>query len=139
MRAKLSGGEEREATRSLKLKKLDGRVAVCRLDPSSGIPDWATRAAFFSTTRTPDELCVVCPEENVPVAVRSEGGWRILALEGPFEFSEVGILASVAEPLAEAGVSIFALSTYDTDYVLVKEEGMNLATSALVERGHQVV
>ena len=139
MRAELAGGEERGAARSLKLKKLDGRVAVCRLDPSFGIPGWATGAAFFSATRTPDELSVVCPEESVPAGVRSEAGWRVLMLEGPFEFSEVGVLASVATPLAEAGVSILALSTYDTDYVLVKEEGMDLAASALGERGHQVV
>ena len=139
MKAELSGGEERERQRSLKLKKLDGRMAVCRLDPSSGVPGWATGAAFFSITRTADELSVVCPEGDVPDGVRREGGWRILALEGPFEFSEVGVLASVLEPLAEAGVGIFALSTYDTDYVLVGEEGLDGAVSALVERGHEVV
>ena len=140
MRAGLSGEDERGAARSsLKLKKLDGRVAVCRLAPSSGIPGWASGAEFFSATRTGDELSVVCPQENVPAGVRSEGGWCVLMLEGPFEFSEVGVLASVAEPLAGAGVSILALSTYDTDYVLVKEEDVDLAASALVERGHQVV
>jgi ribosomal protein S18 acetylase RimI-like enzyme len=137
MKAELSSGER--PARSLKLKKLDGRMAVCRLDPSSGVPAWATGAAFFSITRTPHELSVVCSEGDVPDRMRSEGGWRVLALEGPFEFSEVGVLASVAAPLAEAGVSIFALSTYDTDYVLVKEEGVDHAVSALVERGHEVV
>jgi hypothetical protein len=90
-------------------------------------------------TRTSDELSVVCPEKNVPGGVRSEGEWRVLVLEGSFEFSAVGVLASVAAPLAEAGVSIFALSTYDTDYVLVKEEGLDRAVSALRQRGHEVV
>ncbi len=123
----------------LTLKKLDGRMAVCRLDPSSEVPGWATEAALFSVMRTPDELSVVCPERNVPLGVKSEAGWRVLALEGPFEFSAVGVLASVASPLAEAGVSIFALSTYDTDYVLVKEEGVDRAVSVLRERGHEVL
>ena len=137
MKADLHRGEQMGS--SLTLKRLDGRMAVCRLDPSAQVPGWATQAALFSVTRVPDELSVVCPEENVPVGVRSEAGWRVLALEGPFEFSAVGVLASVAAPLAEAGVSIFALSTYDTDYVLVKEEGIDRAVSALRERGHEVL
>lgn len=139
MKAELPGGEKPGEARSLKLKKLDVRMAVCRLEPSSGVPGWATGAEFFSVMRTTDELSVVCPEEDVHDGVRSEVGWIVLALEGPFEFSEVGVLASVAAPLAEAGVSIFALSTYDTDYVLVKEEVVERAISALVERGHEVV
>lgn len=138
MKADLPRGEK-PGSSSLTLRRLDGRMAVCRLDPYSEVPGWATGAALFSVTRTPDELSVVCPEENVPAGVRSEAGWRVLALEGPFEFSAVGVLASVASPLAEAGVSIFALSTYDTDYVLVKEEGIDIATSALRERGLEVL
>lgn len=137
MKADLSRGEGPSSP--LTLKKLDGRMAVCRLDPSSEVPGWATEAALFSVMRTPDELSVVCPEGNVPVGVKSEAGWRVLALEGPFEFSAVGVLASVASPLAEARVSIFALSTYDTDYVLVKEEGVDRAVSVLRERGHEVL
>ncbi|QIN80654.1 ACT domain-containing protein [Rubrobacter marinus] len=139
MRAELSRTGEREQARSLELKKLDGRVAVCRLDPASGVPGWATGSGLFSVTRTPDELSVVCPEENVPAGVKHEGGWRVLRLEGPFPFSAVGVLASVAAPLAEAGVSIFALSTYDTDYVLVREEVLDHAASVLRERGHEVL
>lgn len=122
----------------LRLDLLDGRMSVCRLDPSSEVPPWATQATLFSVTRTRDELSVVCPEENVPVGVKHEGGWRVLRLEGPFEFSAVGVLASVATPLTGAGVSIFALSTYDTDYVLVKEEGLEHAVSALRRTGHEV-
>ena len=122
----------------LRLDLLDGRMAVCRLAPSSEVPPWATGAALFSVTRTPDELSVVCPEENVPVGAKHEEGWRVLRLKGPFEFSVVGVLASVAAPLAGAGVSIFALSTYDTDYVLVKEEVLESAVSALRRSGHEV-
>ena len=138
MRAELSGGEEPVPQRRFKLKLLDGRMSVCRLEPTSGIPGWATRSTLFSVTRTADELSVVCPQGDVPPGVRSEGGWRVFALEGPFEFSAVGVLESVATPLAGAGVGIFVLSTYDTDYVLVKEEGVDLAASALRARGHEV-
>ncbi len=103
------------------------------------VPDWAISGGFFCVTRTDDELSVVCPEEVVPEDVRSEGGWRALKLEGPFEFSEVGVLDSVAAPLAEAGVGIFAVSTFDTDYVLVKKEYLQSAVAALRGRGHEVL
>ena len=113
-------------------------MSVCRLDATSAIPDWATEGGFFYVTRTSDELSVVCQEEVVPDNARSEGGWCALKLEGPFEFSEVGVLTSVAAPLAEAGVGIFAVSTFDTDYVLVKEEQLSPAVAALRGRGHEV-
>ena len=96
-------------------------------------------SGFLSITRTEDELSVVCPEEAVPEDEHSEGGWRVLRLEGPFEFSEVGVLASVVGPLAEADVSVFAVSTYDTDYVLVKAKQLEAAVSALRARGHEIL
>jgi uncharacterized protein len=102
------------------------------------IPAWATEASIFSVTRTQDELSVVCPEEVVPEGVSGERGWRALKLEGPFELSTVGILASVAVPLAEAGASVFAVSTFDTDYVLVRGEQLDLAVDTLREHGHRV-
>ncbi len=122
----------------LHLSLLDGHVSVCRLDPTSEIPDWAITGGFFSITRTDDELSIVCAEGSVPEDIRHEGGWRVLKLKGPFEFSEVGVLASVVGPLAEAGVSVFAVSTYDTDFVLVKEEQLEAAAAALRGRGHEV-
>ncbi len=128
------------ATRKeLRLSLLIGRMSVCRLDPTAEIPDWAITDDFFSITRTTDELSVVCPEDAVPEDVRCEGGWRVLKLEGPFEFSEIGVLASLTAPLAEAGISLFAVSTYDTDYVLVKEEQLESAVAALRGRGHEVL
>jgi hypothetical protein len=123
---------------SLRLSVLDERLAVCRLDPRSGIPTWITEASFFSVTQTTDELSVVCPEEHVPSGVRCERGWRALKLEGPFDFGLVGILASVAVPLAESEVCILAIATYETDYVLVEESQLTLATQALRQRGHEV-
>jgi len=125
--------------KGLFLSLLTGHMSVCRLDPTSKVPDWAIAGGFFSVTRTGDELSVVCPEEVVPEGVRSEGGWRTLMLEGPFDFSEVGVIASVAAPMAEAEVGIFVISTFDTDYVLVKEEQLQSAAAALRERGHRVL
>ena len=125
--------------KNLRLFLLTEYMSVCRLDPTTKVPDWAISGGFFSVTHTDDELSVVCPDELVPEDVRSEGGWRALKLEGPFEFSEVGVLASVAAPLAEAEVGIFAVSTFDTDYVLVQEEQLRSAVAALRGRGHEVL
>lgn len=122
----------------LRLSLLDGPLAVCRLDAVTDVPSWAASGGFLSVTRTDDELSVVCLEEALPEGVRHEKGWRALKLEGPFEFSEVGVLASVAAPLAGAGVSVFAVSTFDTDYVLVKHERLERAIAALRELGYEV-
>lgn len=123
---------------ALRLSVLEDRLAICRLEPDSEAPGWATEAGLFSITRTPDELSIVCPEPNVPDEITREDGWRALAIEGPLDFSLVGILASVATPLAEAGLCIFAISTYDTDYVLVQEDALGTAVSVLHESGHVV-
>jgi uncharacterized protein len=123
----------------LTLTLLEERLAVCRLDAAAEVPDWATAAPLFSVTRTAEELSVVCQEVCVPDGVRREKGWRVFKLEGLFEFSEVGILSAVAAPLAQAGIGIFAVSTFDTDYVLVKEEGLNPGAGALRGWGHEVL
>jgi hypothetical protein len=125
-------------TASLRLSVLEHRLAVCRLDAGSAVPDWATAAPFSSVTRTAEELSVVCPEERVPAGVICERGWRVLKLEGPFEVGMIGVLVSVATPLAESEVSVLAIATYDTDYVLVRESQLDLATEALRERGHEI-
>jgi hypothetical protein len=122
----------------LNLSVLEHRLAVCRLEPDSEVPAWATGAPFFSVTRTADELSVVCPEERVPAGVTCERGWRVLKFEGPLEFGLTGVLASVAVPLAESEVGILAIATYDTDYVLVQESRLDLAARTLRERGHEV-
>ncbi|MGH3145083.1 MAG: GNAT family N-acetyltransferase [Rubrobacter sp.] len=137
MRVDLSGSPDAVPQKPV-LTLLWERMTICRLDAAAEVPAWATAASLFSVTRTADELSVVCPEEFVPDGKRCEAGWRVFKLEGPFEFSEVGILSAVAAPLAEVGVGIFALSTFDTDYVLVKEEGLDLAASALRGRGYDV-
>jgi hypothetical protein len=112
-----------------------GRLGVCRLDPDAPMPDWAT-GPFVSATRTPAELSIVCDESRVPAEVRREGGWRAIEVAGPLEFSLVGVLDSLTGPLARAGVSIFAMSTFDTDYLLVREVDLARAIAALREAGH---
>jgi uncharacterized protein len=120
------------------LTVLGERLSICRLNAGEEIPAWATGGPFFSVTRTRDELSVVCPEDVVPESISREWGWCALRLEGPFDLSMVGVLASVASPLAEAGASIFAVSTFDTDYVLVREEQLDLAVDTLRASGHRV-
>jgi hypothetical protein len=124
----------------LELKLLDGRMAVCRLSPVENLPAWALAAGSFSSvTRTADEWSVVCAEEAVPPGIQCETGWRLLQVAGPLDFGLTGILASIAVPLAEAGVSIFALATYDTDYVMVKAENLDRAARALAVAGHRLL
>jgi hypothetical protein len=122
----------------LELLILDDRLAVCRLDQVSGVPSWATSGDFFSVTRTSEELSIVCQESIVPEDVKAVKGWRVLRLVGTFEFSMVGILASLTTPLADAGIGLFALSTFDTDYLLVKEDDLVRAVEALRSYGHGV-
>lgn len=122
---------------TLTLKVLSGPLAVCRLDADAPPPLWAG-GAVSSVTRTPDELSVVCAEEAVPKGVRAERGFHCLAVEGPLEFASTGILASLAAPLAEAGVSIFVLSTFDTDLLLVRDTLLPKAAAVLRAAGHRI-
>lgn len=103
------------------LTVLPKRFSICRLEKADVIPLWATAQEFFSITKTPDELSIVCPEANVPESVKAERGWRGLKVAGPLDFSQTGILAALAEPLAKDDISIFVISTHDTDYIFVKE------------------
>jgi hypothetical protein len=114
------------------------RFTVCRLDARAPIPSWAVEDDFFSITRTADELSIVCREGVGPDGVQCERGWRCLRVDGTIPFSAVGVLASMTVPVAEAGVGVFALSTFDTDYLLVKEEDLPAAIDALRRRGHTV-
>ena len=116
---------------------LPGEWAVARLAADAPMPAWASAPApFLSVTRTGAELSIVAPAAAVPAGVRAEGGWTVLRLQGPFAFDQTGILASFATPLAEAGVGLFAVSTFDTDYVLVKTARLSAALAALLAAGH---
>jgi len=122
----------------LKLRLLPGTFAVCRFEPEAVIPAWALAGDLVSISRTPDELSIVCPEALVPQGILVEKGWRCLKIQGPLPFSMTGVLASLVDPLAEAGISLFAFSTYDTDYVLVKDATLERARAALVQAGHSL-
>ncbi|RDD44003.1 GATS-like protein 2 [Trichoplax sp. H2] len=116
----------------LTLSLLPHNLAVCRLQADSKIPEWATIShSFISITRTSDELSIVCQDDIVPTDVQAERRWKIFKVEGPLDFSLTGVLFKILQPLADANVSIFALSTYDTDYIMVKEEKLEQAKQLL--------
>ncbi len=118
------------------LTLLSERFAICRLDAGSALPDWAAGVELTSVSWTADETSIVCAEALVPSGVQSEAGWRALKVAGPLDFELAGVLVAIAQPLAEAGVPIFAVSTYDTDYVLVQERALQTAVDALERWGH---
>ena len=122
-----------------------GAYAVCRLPAGAAVPAWASApGGFTSVTRTAEELSIVCEERRLPpdldgVEVRVERGWALLKLHGPFPLDAIGVLASVARPLAEAEISLFAVSTFDTDYILVKKVHAKQAIAALTLAEHRLV
>ena len=122
----------------MRLSILRGELAIARLGPADRVPEWAQSADFLSITRTADELSIVCESSRVPEEIRAERGRRALKIEGPLEFSLVGVIASIAGPLASAGISIFAMSTFDTDYVLVSAAELSAAIAVLKSAGHDV-
>lgn len=116
---------------------LHGEWAIAKLAADAPVPAWALRGSGFSSvTRTASELSIVAPAADVPMDLQAERGWALIQLRGPFAFDQIGILASFAAPLAEAGIGLFVLSTFDTDYLLVKAESVDGATRALVAAGH---
>jgi hypothetical protein len=121
----------------LKFRILPERLAVCRLEADHPIPAWALKGALFALVRASDEFSVVCEEGRIPDGIRAEKDWVALRLEGPFPFSLTGVLVAFLEPLAEAKIPIFAISTFDTDYVLVKNEDTARAVKVLTAAGHE--
>ncbi len=117
------------------LTLLPDTFAICRLNADAAIPAWATTGEFLSITRTSEELSIVCLQSLVPDGIRCERDWRCLQLAGPIPFSTVGVLASLVQPVAEAGISVFAISTFDTDYLLVKAANFKGAIDALRQHG----
>jgi len=124
---------------SLTLDLLPETLAICRLAPEAQVPAWATAPGpFLTISRTPEELSITLAQEAVPAGVRCERDYRALRVHGQLPPNLVGILLSIAQPLAEAGLAIFAISTYDTDYVLVKLQDLPAALNALRQAGHQI-
>lgn len=124
--------------RTLDLTLEPWTLAVCRLEPDAAVPSWATSGPFHAIVRTPAELSIVCSADDVRPGVRAETGWRCFRVAGPIAFTETGVLSSVAAPLAAAEVGIFAISTFDTDYVLVPGQKLDGALLALAAAGHRV-
>lgn len=122
----------------LDLQLLAGAYAVSRLSPGEPLPEWA-RGELLALIRTPDELSIVSAADSVPESVRSEPGWRALRVVGPLDFSLIGILAALTGTLAQASVSVFSLSTFDTDYLLVRKRELECALKALEAAGHRIL
>jgi uncharacterized protein len=123
----------------MKLILLDEELAVVRLERADPTPAWAARGCLSSVTRTADELSIVCAAAAVPPDVPAKRGWRCFQVAGPLDFSLTGILASIVSPLAAARISIFAIATYDTDYVLVRGPDLASAAECLRAAGHEVI
>ncbi len=122
----------------LTLKLLEGQSAVCRLPAGAALPSWFVPGALSHVSWTDEELSIVCDEGRVPEDVQCERGWRSLMLRGPFAFELTGILAQVLQPLANADIGIFAVSTFDTDYVMVKQDHVHASLEALRAAGHTI-
>lgn len=122
----------------LTLTVLPGRYAISKLDPNTEVPLWAREGHFVSVTRTSAELSIVCQEDKVPAGVACAPGWRVLKCEGPLDWALTGIISSLAEPLAGAGVAIFPIATHDTEYLLIREPQLEHAIQALTAYGHAI-
>ncbi|ERI91084.1 hypothetical protein HMPREF1982_03449 [Clostridiales bacterium oral taxon 876 str. F0540] len=127
------------AEKILTMKLLKEKYGVCRLNKTELIPEWARNSDFFSITKTSDELSIVCLQDNIPNDIKCEKDWRVLKIEGPLDFSLIGILASISTILAQKGISIFAISTYDTDYILVKDKDIDNAIDSLIKERYEVI
>jgi hypothetical protein len=120
------------------LSVLPETLAIARLAAGAAIPSWAMAGGFFSVTRTANEVSIVCEAGQVPEGLKAERDWRALKVHGPFALSEVGVMAALATALAQGGISVFAIATFDTDYLLVSGEQLQAAIAALRNAGHEI-
>lgn len=123
----------------LTMKLLAGTYGVSRLEASSPLPSWASTGAFFSLTKTEDELSIVCDTAVIPEDIICEKPWKILKVQGPLDFALVGIVSKISKVLADNEVSLFVISTYDTDYILVKEKDTSKAVEALRHAFYEIL
>jgi len=123
----------------LTLDLLEGNFVICRLSPSSSLPSWAFTGPFISITKTNDELSIITIDDNrLPKDIQCERNWKCFKLKGPFPFDMTGVLSSILNPLAKADIAILAISTFDTDYVMIKEKNLQIAIDVLKQNGHTV-
>ncbi|MDD8025344.1 MAG: ACT domain-containing protein [Acidobacteriota bacterium] len=124
---------------SLDLVLLPGSYAVCRLDPDAALPAWTGKGDFTSITRTPRETSVVCPQARVPGGVPSQRDFRVLRVQGTLDFSLTGVLDSMIGPLAAEAIAVFTISTYDTDYLLIRDDDLSRTVEILIRGGHNII
>jgi hypothetical protein len=122
----------------VQLRTLPDRYAIVRLHPGAELPDWVDKGPFRSVTRTDHEVSVVCRDHDVPEGESAERGWRVLELVGPLDFSLTGVVASLVDPVARAGIPVFVISTFETDYLLVRQGDLDRTAEALETAGHAV-
>lgn len=123
---------------SIHLNLLDGRYAICCLPADAGLPDWAQPDHLLSVSWRVQECSMICAERYVPPDAKAERGWRVMEVQGPLDFNEVGILDALLYPLAQAQVAVFVLSTFETDLILVRDAQLERAEKALWAAGHQI-
>lgn len=127
--------------KSLTLREVPGHLAVLQLPPGSPLPDWATQGPFWCAVSTPEELSIICDPRDIPEMAPGlciEGPWRALRVEGTLDFALTGIVSALSAPLANAGIPIFAVSTFNTDYLLVRANTFEAAKGVLLHAGHQI-
>jgi hypothetical protein len=130
--------EPDEHSETYSLERFPERLAVVRLGPGAEVPAWAESSSLFSITATATETSLVCARRNVPKKVRQAGPFAAFAVTGPLDFALTGVLATLLQPLAEAEISVFTISTYDTDWILVPFEKAEDAAEEWRRRGHTV-
>ncbi|MBW1637104.1 MAG: ACT domain-containing protein [Deltaproteobacteria bacterium] len=123
----------------LQFTVLEGELSIHRLPASAPVPDEVFTATFYSITRTSEELSIVCPEDININGARTEKGWSCIKIIGPLEFSQTGVLAALSTSLARAGIAIFVISTFDTDYILVKSRFLTAAIEQLAAAGYDLL
>ena len=117
----------------------DGLFAICRLDPGGDVPSWSSKSPFLSVTRSSDELSIVCSQHVIPQTIRCSRNWRLLRIEGVLDLQLTGVLNGLLSPLAVAGVTVFTLSTFDTDYIMVPEQMLDRVCEVFKAEGHRIV
>jgi len=124
--------------RQLQLSLLKDKYGICTLPNNAPIPDWALTQSLASITRTEKELTIVCRREILPSQYQSDLNWRCFKIDGSFDLNQIGVISSISSPLADAGISIYVISTYDTDYFLIQEQDLEKTISVLSSSGHAI-
>ena len=124
--------------RQLQLSLLKYKYGLCTLPNTAPIPDWALTQSLASITRTEKELTIVCQLEILPSQYQSGLNWRCFKIDGSFDLNQIGVISSISSPLADAGISIYVISTYDTDYFLIQEQNLEKTISVLSNSGHYI-